>query len=193
MLNAARLIPMERTVKPCMDMVILPNQFSGFCRVMDIGSRVFDCVNIPRSCIHSGVNLHPCWEIPPASSSFSGFRIQHPSMLSDLSYRTPALLCFPLLYYFLNIFARLTLISVSVAHYCPIFNAFVLRADDLTHSMIPSVTSGQQRCLQWLRKQSSFYQHWPPAKISCFSWTTYRWVYDPFHQLRQNRIGWRMR
>ena len=35
-------------------------------------------------------------------------------MLSDLSYRTPALLCFPLLYYFLNIFARLTLISVSL-------------------------------------------------------------------------------
>ena len=58
MLNAARLIPMERTVKPCMDMVILPDQFSGFCRVMDIGSRAFDCVNIPRSCIHSGVNLH---------------------------------------------------------------------------------------------------------------------------------------
>ena len=44
----------------------------------------------------------------------SDFRIQHPSMLSDLSYRTPALLCFPLLYYFLNIFARLTLISVSL-------------------------------------------------------------------------------
>ena len=35
-------------------------------------------------------------------------------MLSDLSYRTPALLCFPLLYYFLNIFARLTLISASL-------------------------------------------------------------------------------
>ena len=36
-------------------------------------------------------------------------------MLSDLSYRTPALLCFPLSYYFSNIFARLTLISVSLS------------------------------------------------------------------------------
>ena len=63
--------------------------------------------------LSTGWSLPSCWEIPPASSSFSGFRIQHPSMLSDLSYRTPALLCFPLLYYFSNIFARLTLISVS--------------------------------------------------------------------------------
>lgn len=64
--------------------------------------------------LSTGWSLPSCWEIPPASSSFSGFRIQHPSRLSDLSYRTPALLCFPLLYYFLNIFARLTLISVSL-------------------------------------------------------------------------------
>ena len=64
--------------------------------------------------LSTGWSLPSCWEIPPASSSFSGFRIQHPSMLSDLSYRTPALLCFPLLYYFLNIFARITLISVSL-------------------------------------------------------------------------------
>ena len=64
--------------------------------------------------LSTGWSLPSCWEIPPASSSFSGFRIQHPSMLSDLSYRTPALLCFPLLYYFSNIFARLTLISVSL-------------------------------------------------------------------------------
>ena len=44
----------------------------------------------------------------------SVFNIQHPSMLSDLSYRTPALLCFPLLYYFSYIFASLTFISVSL-------------------------------------------------------------------------------
>ena len=47
-------------------------------------------------------------------------------MLSDLSYRTPALLCFPLLYYFLNIFARLTLISVS------------LNTDQSIHSFTPA-------------------------------------------------------
>ena len=47
-------------------------------------------------------------------------------MLSDLSYRTPALLCFPLLYYFSNIFARLTLISVS------------LNTDQSIHSFTPA-------------------------------------------------------
>ena len=53
-------------------------------------------------------------------------------MLSDLSYRTPALLCFPLLYYFLNIFARLTLISVSLDEVGKEIWLKILEVDTLT-------------------------------------------------------------
>ena len=49
-------------------------------------------------------------------------------MLFDLSYRTPALLCFPLLYYFFNIFARLTLISGSLVIFKTFNGLYVQKA-----------------------------------------------------------------